>query len=201
MSMKKFEKNKKDYLKNATKIHSTICNLVECILFSRTSVYYDNINSLFSPPYLISYLTTIFLWYHFKVLGKPFCWYFLFLFKCAPFLKMRKWDAIVVLRSQPKIQDQAICENKSQLFCKKVHFRYLKQSFIASQKWAAWKCFAKNHRKAPLTESVLLNQITSLLSRVRVCPGDSFFARSPYLLETSEINKFSNFFREYRREH
>ena len=52
---------KKDYLKNATKIHSTICNLVACILFSRTSVYYDNINSLFSPPYLISYLTTIFL--------------------------------------------------------------------------------------------------------------------------------------------
>ena len=60
MLMKKFMK-KKDYLKNATKIHSTICNLVACILFSRTSVYYDNINSLFSPPYLISYLTTIFL--------------------------------------------------------------------------------------------------------------------------------------------
>ena len=47
--------------KNATKIHSATCNLVACILFSRTSVYYDNINSLFSPPYLISYLTTIFL--------------------------------------------------------------------------------------------------------------------------------------------
>ena len=41
---------KKDYLKNATKIHSTICNLVACILFSRTSVYYDNINPHFSPP-------------------------------------------------------------------------------------------------------------------------------------------------------
>ena len=37
---------KKDYLKNAMKIHSTICNLVACILFSRTIVYYDNINSL-----------------------------------------------------------------------------------------------------------------------------------------------------------
>ena len=61
MLMKKFMKKKKDYLKNATKIHSTICNLVAFILFSRTSVYYDNINSLFSPPYLISYLTTIFL--------------------------------------------------------------------------------------------------------------------------------------------
>ena len=48
-------------LENATKIHTRICNLVACILFSRTSVYYENLNSLFSPPYLISYLTTIFL--------------------------------------------------------------------------------------------------------------------------------------------
>ena len=56
MSIKRFMKKKKDYLKN-----SAIYDLVACILFSRTSVYYDNINSLFSPPYLISYLTTIFL--------------------------------------------------------------------------------------------------------------------------------------------
>ena len=53
-------KKKKDYLKNATKIHSTICDLVANIIFSRASVYYDNINSLFSPPYLISYLNTMF---------------------------------------------------------------------------------------------------------------------------------------------
>ena len=56
-----FHEEGEDYLKNATKIHSTISNSVACILFSRASVYYDNINSLFSPPYLISYLTTIFL--------------------------------------------------------------------------------------------------------------------------------------------
>ena len=49
------------YLKNGKKIHSAIYNLVACILFSRTSGYYDNINSLFSPPYVISYLTIIFL--------------------------------------------------------------------------------------------------------------------------------------------
>ena len=54
-------KKKMEYLKNATKIHSAICNLVAYILFSRASVYCDNINSLFAPPYLISYLTTIFL--------------------------------------------------------------------------------------------------------------------------------------------
>ena len=71
MSIKRFMKKKKDYLKN-----SAIYDLVACILFSRTSVYYDNINSLFSPPYLISYLTTIFLYYNLKVLGKPFCWIF-----------------------------------------------------------------------------------------------------------------------------
>ena len=51
MSIKRFMKKKKDYLKN-----SAIYDLVACILFSRTSVYYDNINSLFSPPYLINKL-------------------------------------------------------------------------------------------------------------------------------------------------
>ena len=56
-----FHEEEEDYLKNATKIHSKISNSVACILFSRASVYYDNINSLFSPPYLISDLTTIFL--------------------------------------------------------------------------------------------------------------------------------------------
>ena len=62
-------KKKKDYLKNAMKIHSTMYNLVACILFSGTSVYYDNINSLFSPTYIMSCLTGIFLQYHLKVLG------------------------------------------------------------------------------------------------------------------------------------
>ena len=57
----KIHEEEKEYLKNATKIHPAICNFVAHILFSRASVYCNNINSLFSPPYLISYLTTIFL--------------------------------------------------------------------------------------------------------------------------------------------
>ena len=63
--------DEENYWKNATKIHSTIRNLVACILFLE-QVFTMIIQILFSPPYLTSYLTTIFLWHHLKVLGKPF---------------------------------------------------------------------------------------------------------------------------------
>ena len=62
--------DEENYLKNATKIHSTIRNLVACILFLE-QVFTMIIQILFSP-YLTSYLATIFLWHHLKVLGKPF---------------------------------------------------------------------------------------------------------------------------------
>ena len=79
MSMKKFMKKKKGYLQNVTKIHSTICNLVACVPFSRTSLYYDNINYLFFPPYLIVPSQGV---------GETFLLnIFLFLIKCAPFQK------------------------------------------------------------------------------------------------------------------
>ena len=53
--------DEKNYLKNATKIHSIIRNLVACILFLE-QVFTVIIQILFSPPYLTSYLTTIFLY-------------------------------------------------------------------------------------------------------------------------------------------